>query len=215
MKHSKGVSSDGEEREWERRSQQMSSPEISDEMLIHAIADGAEWAFEPLYQRYSRRLYSLAYRMVSSQQIAEDLLQEAFVLIWRRASTYSLQQGPVRNWIMTIMHNRTIDYLRSVQRHTSQMKEASWEDVEREEPLADTDTSEEALQAIQNENLHDALKKLPPDQRDAIELSYFQGWSQSEIADGRHIPLGTVKARMRLGLKKLGRIFTDMGIDER
>ena len=189
--------------------------EISDEMLIHAIAGGATWAIEPLYQRYNRILYSLAYRMVANQQVAEDLLQEAFLSVWRRASSYSAQSGAVKSWLISIIHHRTIDYLRSVRRRSENMKEATWEEVEREEPMAASDTSDEAWQAIQSENVRSALMQLPTEQRMVIELAYFQGWTQSEIADGCQIPLGTVKARMRLGVQRLKRILEQMGIDER
>jgi len=189
--------------------------EISDEMLIHAIAGGAAWAIEPLYQRYSRILYSLAYRMVANQQVAEDLLQDAFLSVWRRASSYSAQSGAVKSWLVSIIHHRTIDYLRSVRRRTENMKEATWEEVERDEPMANSDTSDEAWQAIQGENVRLALMKLPTEQRMVIELAYFQGWTQSEIAEGCQIPLGTVKARMRLGIQRLKRILEQMGIDER
>ena len=90
--------------------------ELSDEALIRAIAAGAVWAMEPLYQRYSRLLYSLAYRMVADHQIAEDLLQESFLSVWRRATSYSAEAGAVQSWLVSITHHRTIDYLRSMRR---------------------------------------------------------------------------------------------------
>src|SRR6059058_2123431 len=93
--------------------------ELSDEVLINAIAGGAVWAMEPLYQRYSRILYSLAYRMVADHQVAEDLLQDAFLSVWRRAITYSPQTGAARSWLISIMHHRTIDYLRRVRRRST------------------------------------------------------------------------------------------------
>src|SRR5436305_10449444 len=90
--------------------------ELSDEALINAIAGGAVWAMEPLYQRYNRILYSLAYRMVADHQIAEDLLQDAFLSVWKRATSYSPQSGAVRSWLVSIIHHRTIDYLRGLRR---------------------------------------------------------------------------------------------------
>ena len=101
--------------------------ELSDEALIKAIAGGATWAMEPLYLRYSRILYSLAYRMVADQQVAEDLLQDAFLSVWRRAISYSPQSGAVRSWLVSIIHHRTIDYLRGVRRRSA-MKETTWEE---------------------------------------------------------------------------------------
>ncbi len=187
--------------------------EISDEMLIHAIASGAVWAMEPLYERYSRILYSIVYRMVSDHQIAEDLLQDAFLSVWKRATSYSPQSGAVRSWLVSIAHHRAIDHLRGVRRRAV-LKEATWEEVERDERTAQPDAEEGALKSIQSEQVRAALMKLPTEQRMVIELAYFQGWTHSEIAEGCQIPLGTVKARMRLGVIHLKRVLAQMGITE-
>ncbi|MDQ6644131.1 MAG: sigma-70 family RNA polymerase sigma factor [Chloroflexota bacterium] len=187
--------------------------EQSDEALILAIAGGAVWAMEPLYQRYSRILYSMAYRMVSDHQIAEDLIQEAFLSVWRRAISYSPQSGAVRSWLISIVHHRTIDYLRSVRRR-SVMKEATWEEVEQDDRAAVPDVWDEAWRSIQSSQVRAALMDIPTEQRMVIELAYFQGWTHTEIAEGCLIPLGTVKARMRLGLKHLKRGLEKMGVNE-
>lgn len=187
--------------------------EQSDEALILAIAGGAVWAMEPLYQRYSRLLYSMAYRMVSDHQIAEDLIQEAFLSVWRRAISYSPQSGAVRSWLISIVHHRTIDYLRSVRRR-SVMKEATWEEVEQDDRAAVPDVWDEAWRSIQSSQVRAALMDIPTEQRMVIELAYFQGWTHTEIAEGCLIPLGTVKARMRLGLKHLKRGLEKMGVNE-
>lgn len=187
--------------------------EQSDEALILAIAGGAVWAMEPLYQRYSRLLYSMAYRMVSDHQIAEDLIQEAFLSVWRRAISYSPQSGAVRSWLISIVHHRTIDYLRSVRRR-SVMKEATWEEVEQDDRAAVPDVWDEAWHSIQSSQVRAALMDIPTEQRMVIELAYFQGWTHTEIAEGCLIPLGTVKARMRLGLKHLKRGLEKMGVNE-
>ena len=187
--------------------------ELSDEALINAIAEGAEWAMEPLYERYNRVLYSLAYRMVADHQVAEDLLQDAFLSIWRRATSYSPQSGAVRSWLISIVHHRTIDYLRAVRRRAG-LKEVTWEEVELDERTAFPDVWEEALRSVQSAQLRTALRNIPSEQRMVIELAYFQGWTHSEIAEGCEIPLGTVKARMRLGLSRLKRLLGQMGVDE-
>ncbi len=187
--------------------------QLSDEVLLNAVARGAVWAMEILYERYSRILYSLAYRMVADHQIAEDLLQDAFLAVWRRATSYSPQVGAARSWIVSIMHHRTIDYLRSVRRR-SVLKEATWEEVERDERTAFPDAWDETWQNIQSAKVREALMKLPTEQRMVIELAYFQGWTHSEIAEGCQIPLGTVKARMRLGLTRLRRVVEEMGFRE-
>lgn len=187
--------------------------QLSDEVLINAIAGGAVWAMEPLYQRYNRILYSLAYRMVADHQIAEDLLQDAFLSVWKRATSYSPQSGAVRSWLVSIIHHRTIDYLRGVRRR-SNLKEANWEEVERDERTAVPDVWEEAWQNVQSAKVREALMVIPTEQRMVIELAYFQGWTHTEIAEGCQIPLGTVKARMRLGLQRMKRKLDEMGIRE-
>ena len=187
--------------------------ELSDEALINAIAGGAVWAMEPLYQRYNRILYSLAYRTVADHQVAEDLLQDAFLSVWRRATSYSPKSGAVRSWLVSIVHHRTIDYLRAVRRHST-LKEATWEEVEQDERTAFPDVWDEAWRSVQSAQVRAALMNIPTEQRMVIELAYFQGWTHSEIAKGCEIPLGTVKARMRLGLIHLKRVLEQMGVDE-
>ena len=187
--------------------------ELSDEALINAIAEGAEWAMEPLYERYNRVLYSLAYRMVADHQVAEDLLQDAFLSVWRRASSYAPQSAAVRSWLISIVHHRTIDYLRAVRRRAG-LKEVTWEEIEQDERTAFPDVWEEALRSVQSAQLRAALMNIPSEQRMVIELAYFQGWTHSEIAEGCEIPLGTVKARMRLGLSHLRVLLAQMGVDE-
>jgi len=187
--------------------------QLTDEMLISAIARGAVWAMEPLYDRYHRMMYSLAYRMVADHQVAEDLLQDVFLSIWKRATSYSPQAGAVRSWLLSIMHHRTIDYLRAVRRRST-LKEATWEEVERDERVAFPDVWDEAWQRVQSAKVREALLSLPVEQRMVIELAYFQGWTHSEIAEGCQIPLGTVKARMRLGLIRLKKHLEEIGICE-
>ncbi|GAC1678765.1 MAG: sigma-70 family RNA polymerase sigma factor [Ktedonobacteraceae bacterium] len=187
--------------------------EQSDEALIHAIAGGAMWAMEPLYQRYSRILYSLAYRMVADHQVAEDLIQDAFLSVWRRAVSYSPQSGAVRSWLISIVHHRTIDYLRSVRRR-SVLKVATMEEAEVDERAAFPDVWEEVWRSVQSEQVRAALMSIPTEQRMVIELAYFQGWTHTEIAEGCQIPLGTVKARLRLGLIHLKRTLEKMGVNE-
>ena len=187
--------------------------EPSDEALLNAIAGGAVWAMDSLYQRYSRILYSLAYRMVADHQVAEDLLQDAFLAVWRRAATYSPQSGAARSWLISIMHHRTIDYLRRVRRRST-IQEAPLEELELNESVAHPDAWDSAWQSVKSSHVRAALMQIPTEQRLVIELAYFQGWTHTEIAAGTQIPLGTIKARMRLGLLHLKKVLTLMGIDE-
>ncbi len=185
----------------------------SDEMLLAAIAGGAVWAMESLYQRYSRMLYSLAYHMVADHQIAEDLIQDLFLSIWRRARSYSPQAGAARSWLISIVHHRTIDYLRSVRRRSA-LKETPLDNTEVDEQASFPDVWDEVWRSVQSAQVRAALMHLPTEQRMVIELAYFQGWTHTEIAEGCRIPLGTVKARMRLGLLHLKRALEKMGINE-
>lgn len=186
---------------------------LSDETLLSAIAGGATWALESLYQRYSRLLYSLAYRMVADHQVAEDLIQDSFLSIWRRAQSYSPQAGAARSWLISIVHHRTIDYLRTVRRR-SVLKEVPMDNTEVDEQSAFPDVWDEAWRSVQSAQVRAALMQIPTEQRMVIELAYFQGWTHSEIAEGCQIPLGTVKARMRLGLQHMKRALKEMGINE-
>jgi RNA polymerase sigma-70 factor (ECF subfamily) len=178
--------------------------ELSDEFLLHTLAGGAVWAMEPLYQRYRRLLFLVAYRMVGDYQLAENLLQEVFFAVWRHASSYAPQSGVVRTWLISIMHHRAIDYLRSVGCRAT-VKEVTWEVVEQEMGTVCPDLWEEAWRSEQSAQVCASLRKLPKKQQLVIELAYFQGWTHREIAEQYQIPLGTVKGRIRLGLLHLKR----------
>jgi RNA polymerase sigma factor (sigma-70 family) len=186
--------------------------DLSDEELLRAIVEKKAWAMQPLYERYSHLLYSLAYRVVTDTQVAEDLLQETFLAVWRNASSYSSQSGLVRSWLISIIHHRAIDYLRSMRRRGG-VNKVPLEDIEHEESMAVPDVWDEAWLAIQGAQVRTALIQLSQEQRNVIELAYFKGWTHSEIAEGCQIPLGTVKARMRLGLARLRRILQEMGVE--
>lgn len=181
---------------------------------MQAIASGAVWAMEILYARYARVLYSVIYRMVADQQVAEDLLQDSFLSVWRRAVSYLPQQGEVRSWLFSIVHHRAIDHLRSLQRRAA-IHKLSLADVEQDEQIASSDAWDAAWLSIQRTQIREALMSLPKEQRLVIELAYFQGWTQAEIAEGCQIPLGTVKARVRLGLLHLKRLLEKQGFNEK
>ncbi len=168
---------------------------------------------EPLYQRYSRQLCSLAYTMVTDYQGAQNLTQETFLAVWRHASTYAPQAGAVRSWLLSILRHRTIDYLRALRRRSS-LQEVRWEQVEEDEQPVLPDAWDEAWRSILGSQVRVALMQIPLEQRSVITLVYFQGWTQSEIAQEYGIPLGTVKARMRLGLLHLKHILDRMGLTE-
>ena len=188
--------------------------ELSDESLLSALASGAVWAMEPLYHRYRRLLYAVAYRMVADHDTAENLLQEVFFAVWKHAGSYSSQSGAVRTWLLTLMRHRTIDYLRSRGRRST-LKEVAWEKAEGDERSVSPDVWEQAWHLEQSAQVHRALLHLPQAQQLVIELAYFQGWTQGEIAARFQIPLGTVKGRIRLGLVHLKRALEQKEAQER
>lgn len=188
--------------------------QLSDTALITAVATGTIWAMEQLYQRYSHLLYALACRMVADPSVAEDLVQEAWLAVWRYARSYDPQSGAVRSWLVSIVHHRTIDYLRGIRRR-SPLKQVPWEEVELDERTACPDVWDEAWRSVQSAQVRIALMKLSPEQRHAIELAYLQGWTHTEIAQQCGLPLGTVKGRIRCGLLQLKRELEQRGMCER
>jgi RNA polymerase sigma-70 factor (ECF subfamily) len=172
-------------------------PLLADEDLISLAGDGQ--AFALLYDRHGRAAYSLAYRMLGERQAAEDLAQDAFIKIWRGASSYRTELGSVRTWILSIFHNRSIDQLRAnaTRRRMQEKIEAS---APRSQP---SEAFAESWRNSQRDQVREALNTLPAEQLKILELAYFSGYTDVEIADLLGLPLGTVKGRMQLGLKKL------------
>jgi RNA polymerase sigma factor (sigma-70 family) len=189
------------------------SDEPGDEYLISALAGGAVWAMDLLYQRYSGLLYSLAYRVVADLRVAEDLLQEVFLAVWQHAPSYDSQSGSVSGWLTSIMRHRAIDHLRRTHRHNSS-NEVPWEIGEQDQRMASPDVWDEAWRSVQASLVRECLMRLLPEQREVIELAYFEGRTQSEIARTCQIPLGTVKARMRLALRHLKRELEKRGMSD-
>lgn len=185
--------------------------EISDECLIDAVAGGDITAMETLYRRYSRPFFSLAYRMTANKQISEDLVQTAFLVIWRNRTSYSKEAGSVRQWLFSIMRYRIIDYLRR-QRSRSAWKEIPWEAVDMGETPLIPDPWEETWCVERQRLIRKAMEHLPGEQRRVIELAYFEGLTHEEIAERCQMPLGTVKSRLRLGLLHLKRTLSKQGI---
>ena len=167
---------------------------------MHLVARNDADAFEVLLERHADAAFSLAYRMCGRQAIAEDVTQEAFLAIWRSGARYERTKGSVRTWVLGIVHHRAVDSLRRNDVHAR--RRAGEEGLE--ESLEATERTE--AQAIDNEaarELRGALEGLPHEQRRVIELAYFGGFTHVEIASMLEEPVGTVKGRMRLGLKKL------------
>ena len=165
-------------------------------------------AFAVLYDRHSRSAYSLAYRMMGEKQSAEDLVQEVFLRVWRSTASYRAERGSVRTWILSIVHHRGVDQLRSSssRRRTQDKVEASAQTSQPSEAFSET------WRNSQRDEVRRALETLPPEQLRVLELAYFSGYTHVEIADLLDLPLGTVKGRMRLGLKKIKSYFDSQGM---
>jgi RNA polymerase sigma-70 factor (ECF subfamily) len=181
---------------------------LADEDLISLVGGSDAEAFATLYDRHGRAAYSLSYRMMGERQAAEDLVQDAFLKVWRGAASYRTERGSVRTWILSIVHNRGIDQLRSLasRRRTQNKVEASAPTSQPSEAFAQT------WRNSQREQVREALKTLPQEQLKIVELAYFSGYTHMEIAELLGLPLGTVKGRMRLGLKKVKDYFGAQGM---
>jgi RNA polymerase sigma-70 factor (ECF subfamily) len=193
---------------------------VSDENLLLEISDGGNAAMEVLYERYAGYAYALSYRIVHDCSTAEDIVQDAFLSIWRKAASYQEQYGSVRSWLQAIVHHRAIDCVRAAAHRNHQY--TSLENVNEPAytcaPSSTTLTKKAEIWEIvwQEERsalLHSILAQLPQEQRQVIELGYFDGYTHAEIAERWHLPLGTVKGRMRLGLQKMKYLLAQHGID--
>jgi len=165
--------------------------------LVH---DGEPRAFEVIFDRHADAAFSLAYRMCARRAMAEDIVQEAFLSLWRSGARYDRARGSVRSWVLSAVHNRAIDaFRREVAKGGRDVRD---EGVAERLPAGDrTDTEVERRDEAQR--VRRALAELPEDQRRVIELAYFGGFSHSQIAEMLALPVGTVKGRMRLGLMKM------------
>jgi RNA polymerase sigma-70 factor, ECF subfamily len=173
---------------------------LADEDLMQLVRQGDAQAFEVIYERHCTAAFSLAYRMTGRRGAAEDVVQEAFLSLWRSGARYDRTRGSVRTWILGIVHHRGIDALRRNLKHDT--RRASDEGIE--ERFASKDrTDVQAARREEATEVRTALAALPEDQSRAIELAYFGGFSHSEIATMLDQPIGTVKGRIRLGLEKL------------
>jgi RNA polymerase sigma-70 factor (ECF subfamily) len=178
-----------------------------DDALMAAIQARDDAALATFYDRYGRLAFGLAYRMLGERGMAEDVVQESFLNVWRRAGGFELGRGSARSWLMSIVHNLAIDRRRGRQRRV-------WSDVALDdvETLLETDEDDAfavVAQSIEAERVQAVLQELPEEQRQAIVLAYFVGLTHQEIAEQTGTPLGTVKSRMRLGLRRMRTLLGD------
>ena len=173
---------------------------LADEELMELVGAGEVRAFEVVFDRHAGPAYSLAYRMCGSRALAEDIVQEAFLSLWRSGTGYDRARGSVRSWVLSAVHNRAVDALR--RKGAKSGRDVSDEGIA-ERLRAPDSTDVQVEERDQARRVRGALGTLPDDQRQVIELAYFGGLSHTQIAEMLDLPPGTVKGRMRLGLSKM------------
>ena len=176
---------------------------LADEDLISFVGQGDAEAFTTLYERHSHAAFSLAYRMMGERQASEDLAQDAFLKVWRSATSYRPERGSVRTWLLSIVRNRGIDQIRS-----QASRRRRQEEIEASAPRSQpSEAFAETWRNSQRDQIREALNTLPPEQLKILELAYFSGYTHVQISELVDVPLGTVKGRMQLGLKKMRDYF--------
>lgn len=179
-----------------------------DRTLLDHIDQEKEGALEALYARYATSVYSLAMFMLRQPHLAEEVTQDVFLNIWRKAATYKSDRGEPKAWIMSIAHHRIVDVIRS-RRRTPPISEPREFDLLELLPSGGASTEEQVEQNLDRERIVKALSSLPEAQQQVIILAYFEGYSQSEMAKKLRQPLGTVKTRVRLAMQKLRATLED------
>ena len=174
--------------------------ERADEDLMALVRRGDARAFEVIYDRHCDVAFSLAYRVCGTRVAAEEVVQEAFLALWRSGARYDRTRGSVRTWMLAIVHHRAIDALR---RNVNYDRRHTLDDSFAEQVQAPERTDVEAARRDEARELRAALEELPPDQSRVIELAFYGGYTHSEIAELLGDPIGTVKGRMRLGMEKM------------
>src|SRR5213078_4945487 len=169
---------------------------LSDEAVLAMIARGDDQALAELYRRFGRLAYGLAFRILRDDALAQDAVQEAFLGVWRAAGRFTAERAKPSTWLLTVVHRRAVDLVRREQRRRTEPLQSKTEQ-------AGAVAADEAELATQRQTIREALRQLPAEQREAIELAYYGGYTQSELAERLGEPLGTIKSRMFTGLARL------------
>ncbi len=186
----------------------MDSTKPTDEELIVRVARGEQGALEVLYDRYARIAFSLAWRMLGSRQVTEEVVQEVFLKVWQNASSYRPDRGSFAQWLLSICRHRAVDELRRGGRSLGRVSLEIDANVRDEE-------KDYVDGFVERQFIQEALEALSGDQKKVIMMAYFEGLTHSEIAQSLGLPLGTVKTRMRSGLQRLKARLEGMGVRDR
>ena len=181
---------------------------LSDEALISLVASSDDAALAELYDRFGRVAYGLALRILRDEALAQDAVQEAFLAIWRSADRFLAERAKASTWILTLVHRRAVDLVRREERRRGEPLESA------PEPVSSATAEDEATLDFQRRVVQEALKRLPAEQREALELGYYGGLTQSELAERLGQPLGTIKSRMFAGLTRLRDLLAQAGLEE-
>ena len=173
-----------------------------DRQLLQRVADKDRDALDLLYTRYVTPVYSMALHMLKQPPLAEEVTQDVFLNIWLKAASFNVDRGQPRSWIMSVTHHRVIDVIRSRRRTATATDPEGYETLERL-PSGGASVESQVQQNLDRERIMSALATLPENQREVILLAYFEGYSQSEMAEFLSEPLGTIKTRVRLAMQKL------------
>ena len=181
---------------------------LEDETLIKLVAHARAEALSELYDRYSRLVFSLALNLVGDHATAEEITLDVFTRVWEKAETYRAEQAKVSTWLSSIARYRSIDILRRRGARPEQHSIA-WAEVSAQ-AMPSVNGPEEAVElALQRDRLRAAVAQLPPEQKEALALAYFQGYTHRQIAEALNQPLGTVKTRIRLAMQKLRQMLEE------
>jgi RNA polymerase sigma factor (sigma-70 family) len=181
---------------------------LSDEALLSLVASSDEAALAELYDRFGGVAYGLALRILRDETLAQDAVQEAFLAVWRTADRFLAERARASTWVLTLVHRRAVDLVRREERRRAEPLESV------PEPSAARTADEEAELGFRRRVVQEALRRLPPDQRQALELGYYGGLTQSELAERLDQPLGTIKSRMFTGLSRLRELLAQAGLEE-
>jgi RNA polymerase sigma factor (sigma-70 family) len=181
---------------------------LSDGALLSLIASSDEAALAELYDRFGGVAYGLALRILRDEALAQDAVQEAFLAVWRTADRFLAERARASTWVLTLVHRRAVDLVRREERRRGEPLESA------PEPSAPQTADEEAELGFRRRVVQEALRRLPPDQRQALELGYYGGLTQSELAEQLDQPLGTIKSRMFTGLARLRELLAQAGLEE-
>ncbi len=179
---------------------------LSDEALIALVARGDDSALGELYDRVGRVAYSIAHRILRDERLAEDAVQEGFLAVWRSAASFRAERAKASTWIVTLVHRRAVDIVRREERRRTESLDA---DALPDAPDPSGSAEDEAWLGFERDRVLAAIRTLPDAQRETIELAYYGGYSQSELAERLGVPLGTIKSRMFAGLARLREVLDD------